>query len=137
MPGLYANSYIDQLFATRDLDTLYQVIEATSERQPLPEEFWLFCRLYEWDWARSEVWRYFEVLPKPTFDRMIQAMDQFNLGWIAEQYRLGQRTWNTREKAQSIDTWLERHAPEIHAAIFDLIAKQKDSLKVPTSAKCS
>jgi len=44
----FADSYVDQIFADRDLVILYLVIEAIGQDRPLPEEFCLFRRIYEW-----------------------------------------------------------------------------------------
>src|SRR5712672_3067952 len=124
----FANSYFDRLFAEKDLGGLYHLIEVVSKDRPLPEEFWLFCRVYEWAPARSGVWQYYQGLPEPKFERMSQALERFGLADLAEQYRLCKRTWNGLDRAASLDAWLETRAQQIHDAVFQLVVARKDCL---------
>jgi hypothetical protein len=125
----FANRHIDRLFAEKDLDKLYNLIEVVSKDRPLPEEFWLFCRVFEWAPARSGVWQYYDGLPEEKFERMSGALDRFGLAELAEKYRLGRSTWNGPDRAATLDAWLEAHAEEIHNAIFRLVAARKDCLR--------
>jgi hypothetical protein len=125
----FANSYVDHLFAERDLGGLYHLITVVARERPLPEEFWLFCRVYEWAPARSGVWQYYEGLPDEKFQQMVGALERFGLAEIAEKYRLGKTTWNSPDHAAALDAWLDSHAQEIHDAIFRLVASQKEYLK--------
>jgi len=124
----FANSYIDRLFAEKDLGKLYHLIDVVCRDRPLPEEFWLFCRVYEWAPARSGVWQYYEGLPEEKFERVSQALERFGLAELAEKYRLGKSTWNGPDRAASLDAWLEAHAQQIHDAVFQLVAARKDCL---------
>src|SRR6266436_3257576 len=85
----FANSYIDRLFAEKDLDGLHHLISAVGRDRPLPQQFWLFCRVLEWAPARSGVWQYYDGLSEEKFERMSQALERFGLGDLAEKYRLG------------------------------------------------
>lgn len=125
----FANSYIDRLFAERDLNGLHHLISVLSAQRSLPEEFWLFCRVYEWAPARSGVWQYYEGLPDDKFERVSQGLDRFGLREIAEQYRLGKLTWKDEDRIAAVDEWLDSHAEEIHRAVFELIAARKDCLR--------
>jgi hypothetical protein len=125
----FANSYVDRLFAERDFVSIHHLISVVGRDRSLPEEFWLFCRVFEWAPSRSGVWQYYEGLPDPEFERISQALDRFGLAEIAEKYRVGKRTWDGPDKAADLDEWLETNAREIHAAVFDLIAPRKDCLR--------
>jgi hypothetical protein len=47
MLARYSPQYIDSLFAQEDLSALHQVISVAEQTRSLPEEYWLFCRVYE------------------------------------------------------------------------------------------
>jgi hypothetical protein len=125
----FANSYIDRVFTDKDLGAIYNLIDVVGRDRSLPEEFWLFCRIYEWAPSRSGVWQYYESLPDAKFERISQAMDRFGLAEIAEKYRVGRDTWNAPGLAADLDKWLDTHALQIHTAIFDLISTRKDCLR--------
>ena len=97
-------SYVDRLFAERDLPGLYHLISVVGAERPLPEEFWLFSRLLEWVGStRSGLWQYYERLSSDTFTRMSRALEQFGLSEIAERYRFGQSSWDGPDQAASLD----------------------------------
>jgi hypothetical protein len=122
----YAPRYIDSLFATKQYGELHQVIDVIAQSRPLPEEFWLYCRMCEWAHS-SPVRKYYRRLDVE-FERNCLALDRFGLAEIAEWYRLG-RDWHGKGKAKSVDVWLADHDGEIEAAVFPLIAPLKDVLK--------
>jgi hypothetical protein len=128
----FADSYIDRLFAERDFDSIYQLVGVVGRERTLPEEFWLFCRIFEWAPSRSGVGQYYEGLPEDKFERISQALDRFKLAEIAQKYRYGKGTWNGPDQAADLDDWLDRHAQQIHAAVFSLIEAQKDCLRDKT-----
>lgn len=126
----FADAYIDRLFADKDMLGLYHLITVLEQEQKLEEEFWLFCRLLEWEGsARSGIWQYYEGLPVGPYGRMSRALDHFGLTDIAVQYRLGRDAWNGPERADSLDRWIDDHQQQIYDAAFDLIVKSKDRLK--------
>ena len=129
MVARFANSYIDRLFAERDLGAIHHLISVIDQQRTLPEEFWLFSCIYAWAPARSGVWQYYENLPDETFQRMSQALRRFGLVEIAEKYELGRSTWNGPDRAAALDSWLDTHAKQIYDAIFALILARKDCLK--------
>ena len=129
MGARFANSYVDRLFAEKDLAGLYHLISVVARERPLPEEFWLFCRVYEWAPARSGVWQHYEGLPEEKFQQMLGALERFGLAEIAEKYRLGKSTWNGPDRAAGVDAWLDSHAQQVHDALFRLVAARKDCLK--------
>ena len=129
MAAHYASSYVDRLFSERDLFAIYNLILVREMQRPLTEEFWLFCRIYEWAPARSGVWQYYECLPDEAFTRMNQALERFGLIEIAEKYQLGRNTWDGSNRAADLDKWLDSHAQQIHDAAFSLIEARKDFLK--------
>ncbi len=100
----FANSYVDRLFAERDLLGIYYLVGTVAEERPLPEEFWLFSRLLEWEGAvRSGIWQYYEGVVEDTFQRVCRGLDQFGLSELAEQYRFGQRVWRVSEQVAALD----------------------------------
>jgi hypothetical protein len=125
----FADSYVDRLFAERDLPRLYDLIGVMKQQRELPEEFWLFCRLYEWCPFRSGIWQYYEGLPEEEFDRICADLELFSLDEIAEVYRLGRRIWTDEDQSASLDKWLVEHQEQVHGSAFDLILKRKDCLK--------
>jgi hypothetical protein len=129
MEARFANLYVDRLFAEKDLDGLCHLISVVGKDRQLPEEFWLFCRVFEWAPARSGVWQYYESLPDEMFERMSRALERFGLTEIAEKYRLGKNTWNGPDQAASLDRWLDAHAEQIHEAVFRLILARKECLR--------
>ena len=125
----FANSYVDRLFADRDMMGLHHLISVMERDRELPEEFWLFCRLLEWAGStRSGVWQYYEGLSDETFDRMTGALDQFGLSEIAKQYRFGRAVWRGPNQAANLDEWIDRHEQQLQSAAFDLILRRKDCL---------
>jgi len=129
----FANSYVERLFAERDMPGLYHLISVVGAERQLPEEFWLFSRLLESVGStRSGVWQYYEGLPADTFTRMTRALEQFGLSEIAERYGFGQSSWNGPDQAASLDDWIDTHEQQIESAAFDLIAARKDDLNHET-----
>ena len=128
MPTPLAKSYVDELFAEKNLGDIYWAISVVEKDRQLPEEFWLFSRIYEWAPARSGVSQYYEGLSDEQFKRVSDDLDRFGLTEIAEQYRLGQRTWDRPTQAAEVDRWLDSHAPQIHDAVFGLIAAKREHL---------
>ena len=128
MSALIAKPYIDRLFAEKNLGEIYWAISIVGKDRELPEEFWLFSRIYEWAPARSGVWQYYEGLSDEQFKRVSDDLDRFGLTEIAEQYRLGKRTWDGPTRAAQLDRWLDSHADEIHDAVFRLIAAKREHL---------
>jgi hypothetical protein len=128
MQAPISKSYIDRLFTDKDLGGIYWAISVVAKDRKLPEEFWLFCRIYEWAPSRSGVWQYFEGLPDEEFRRVSEDLDRCGFTELAEQYRLGQRTWAGPTRASEVDSWLGSHVGEIHDAIFRLIVAKRDHL---------
>ena len=128
MPAPLAKTYVDQIFAERNLGDIYWAISVVEQDRELPEEFWLFSRIYEWAPPRSGVWQYYEGLSDEQFKRVSDDLDRFGLAEIAVQYRLGRRTWDGATQAAEVDRWLDAHADEIHDAVFKLIAPNRQHL---------
>jgi hypothetical protein len=129
----FANSYVERLFAERDMPGLFHIIGMVGADRQLPEEFWLFCRLLEWAGStRSGVWQYYEGLSGDTFARMSRAWEHFGLAEIAERYRSGKSSWDGPERAASLDEWIDAHEQQIESAAFELIAPRKDDLNHET-----
>jgi hypothetical protein len=66
----FAKAYIDRLFDQKDFSGIHHAISVIEGTQTLPNEFWLFCRIYEWAPARSGVWQYYDGLKKEEFERV-------------------------------------------------------------------
>jgi len=128
MPTRITKTYIDRLFAEKNLGDIYWAISVVEKDRELPEEFWLFCRMYEWAPARSGIWQYYEGLPDERFKRVSDDLDRLGLSQIAEQYRLGQRTWDGPTQAAEVDHWLGSHADVVHDAVFKLIVPKREHL---------
>src|SRR5687768_10153515 len=62
MSALISKPYIERLFAEKNLAEIYWAISVVGKDRELPEEFWLFSRIYEWGPARSGVWQYYDGL---------------------------------------------------------------------------
>ena len=129
MNARFADSYVDRLFSERDFGAIYHLISVREMQRPLPEEFWLFCRIYDWAPARSGVWQYYDGLADEAFMRMSRALERFGLTEIAAKYQLGKSTWNGPDRAVALDKWLDSHEQQIHEAAFSLIVDRKDFLK--------
>jgi hypothetical protein len=127
MPSTIAHAYVDRLFAEKNFGEIYWAISMVERERELPEEFWLFSRIYEWAPAR-EGWQYYETLPAEKFKRISEDLECFGLFEIAEKYRLGQHTWDGPSRAIEVFGWLNEHADRIHDAIFRLIAPKKGML---------
>jgi hypothetical protein len=125
----YSARYIDKIFAEKDLPIIYQTIEVISQTRQLPEEFWLFCRIYEWAPSRSGVWQYYESLQDPTFEGVSAALERYGLHAVAQRYRSGKDAWQDEDKMRALDSWLDANAAGIHASVFALIQSQTDLLK--------
>ena len=128
MASPIATSYVDRIFADKDLHEVYWVISVVEQDRELPEEFWLFSRVFEWAPSRSGIWQYYETLSDGQFNRVTDGLERFGLLEIAEKYRLGRSTWNGPTKAAELDQWLDAHAGDVHDAVFRLIADKKDRL---------
>ena len=129
MKARFTSAYIDRVFSEEDLGLIYHLICVRELERALPDEFWLFCRIFEWAPARSGVWQYYEGLTEEAFMRMNQALERFGLFEIAAQYRLGRKTWNGPDRAAAVDEWLDSQAQRIQDAAFALIVDLKDWLK--------
>ncbi len=125
----YAAEYIDKIFADEDLLPVYETIEVVSRARSLPEEFWLFCRIYEWAPSRSGVWQYYENLPDQKFERVSAALERCGLQEAAQRYRSGKDTWQDSEKMQTLDAWLDVNAAGLHASLLTLIRPQRHLLR--------
>lgn len=125
----FANSYVNKLFAERDMPGLHHLISVIGAERQLSEPFWLFCRLLEWSGStRSGVWQYYEALSEDTFVRVNQALVRFGLSEIAQRYQAGRDSWNGPDQAASLDEWMDAHEHQIHSAAFYLIAARKAEL---------
>ena len=122
-----AKTYVDKLFAERNFGDIYWAISVIEPHWDLPEEFWLFARIYEWAPNRGG-WQYYEGLSPEKFTRISEGMVRFGLSELAEKYRRGYETWDGPTRATEIFGWLDDHADEIHNEIFELIAPKKDCL---------
>jgi hypothetical protein len=131
----FANSYVEKLFAERELPGLHHLISVVGAKRQVSEPFWLFCRLLEWSGStRSGVWQYYEGLSDDTFVRMTQALGRFGLSEISQRYQYGRASWNGPDQAASLDEWMDAHEQQIHSAAFELIAARKDELCCETAA---
>ncbi len=125
MEAKFSSSYIERLFRERDFDSLHQVISVVEAERPLPEEFWLFCRLFEWAPSRSGVWQYYEGTPAETVNRVLASLNQFQLTAIAAKYAAGANSGSATQSLDTLDDWLEANAAVVHSAAFQFIEKHQ------------
>lgn len=129
MPVRFAKSYVDRLFAEKDIFELHWLISVIEQDRPLSEEFWLFCRVVEWmSSTRSGVWQYYECLPEETYQRISRALDRFGLDQIAEKFRFGHIAWKGPDQAATLDKWIDQNEQQIKCAAFNLILPRKNFL---------
>jgi hypothetical protein len=125
----FANSYVDNLFTERDMLELHRFISIVGDVHPLPEQFWLFCRVLEWTGAtRSGIYQYYESLSDEMFSRMSATLERFELLEIAQKYRSGKDLWDKPGHASSLDEWIDTNEQQIENAIFELILASKADL---------
>ena len=126
----FASSYVDQLFADRDLSGLHHLVSIKERDQKLPDECWLFCRILEWiGSSRSGVWQYYESVPNETFERVSRAFDKLGYSDIAERYRSGMISWDGPDRARSLDQWMFAHEDAVRDAAFDMIKLHQEILR--------
>ncbi|HWB59656.1 MAG TPA: hypothetical protein VG733_09190 [Chthoniobacteraceae bacterium] len=126
----FADSYIDRLFAEKDIPLLHQMVSAVSKERPLPDEFWLFRRLVEWSGSsKSGVWQFYEGIDEPEYEQIAHALPWFDLHEIAEQFRGGKNSSLAPDRGATLGQWIDAHEQEIHAAAFNLILPYKDLLR--------
>jgi hypothetical protein len=129
MPVRFASSYVNRLFAERDLLGLHHLVSVLERDKELPDGCWLFCRIIEWTGStRSGVWQYYESIPKDTFERVGEAFDKFGHAEIAEHYRSGMVVWDGPDRAASLDRWIWSHEREIEDAAFEMIKPHQEIL---------
>ncbi len=125
----YAKDYLDRLYDTKNVFALYSVISVVSRQRSLPEQFWLFLRL--WDWCcstRSGIWQYYEAVPAAEFEFMVGALERFGLRELAERYQAGMTAWRRPEGCGELDLWIDGHWDELEATAFRLILDSRGSL---------
>jgi hypothetical protein len=128
MPTPVSKPHLDRLFAEKNLAEIYWAISVVQQTRDLPEQFWLFSRIYEWSRSRSGVWQYYERLPDEHFKRIHEALTRFEFSDIAQQYHLGHTTWDGPTQAAELDQWLDQNTARIDDALFNLIVDQNDCL---------
>jgi len=125
----FARSYVDRLFAERDILGLHHLISVVGAERELPEEFWLFNRLLEWVGStRSGVWQYYETVSVDTFAKMNRGLQRFGLSEIAERYNYGKTARDGPDQASSLDRWIDPNRPQMESAAFGLIAARREDL---------
>ena len=124
----YTDSYIDDLFEQQNLPGIYELI-SSIDKEDLPEEFWLFCRTYEWVPSRSGVWQYFEGLTPDQFQLNQQLLRKHGLTELADRHLSGSRAWEDEDEMAILDQWLDDNYESIHSHIFELIQGRRDALK--------
>jgi hypothetical protein len=126
----FSESYVEKLFAEKDMLELHRIISIVSDDHPLPDQFWLFCRVIEWTgMTRSGIYQYYESLSDEMFSRMSQTLERFGLLELAQKYRSGKDLWNKPDHASSLDEWIDTHEQEIDNAIFKLVLSSKSDLR--------
>lgn len=128
MGARFAKEYVTEVFAARDFDRVYYLISLVDHEANLPEEFWLFSRVFEWAPPRSGVRQYYEALPQEKFLRIKSGLEQYGFHEIATKYSEGHRTWNSLTSAATLEHWLDENSDDIHAVLLQLIKPKIDYL---------
>jgi len=128
MRASFSPAFVERLFVERDFNGLHQLISVVEQERPLPEEFWLFCRVFEWAPSRSGVWQYYEATPEATFNRVLACLEEFHMSDIASKYAVGRNCRGPSESLAALDGWLDDNAASIHTEVFLLIDKQRELL---------
>jgi hypothetical protein len=130
MQARFSNSYVDRIFAERDLVSIHHLISVANSNKALPDECWVFCQIIEWVGSiRSGVWQYYENIPKETVERVGEALETYGHPEIAERYRSGMVTWNEPNHASDLDKWIFVHEQAIENAGFEMIKQHHEFLK--------
>lgn len=130
MPVRFASSYVDRLFAERNLVGLHHLVSVLERDRVLPDGCWLYCRIIEWVGSiRSGVWQYYERVPRETFERVSRAFDKFGYRDIAEHYCSGMAIWDGPDKAASLDKWIEINERKIQDAALEMIKPLQEILR--------
>ena len=128
MRAAFSPAYVDRLFEERDFDGLHQLISVVEQERSLPEEFWLFCRVFEWAPSRSGAWQYYEATPEATFNRVLTCLERFQMSEVAAQYAVGRNCRGPSESLAVLDRWLDDNAAKVHTTLFQLIDKHRGVL---------
>jgi hypothetical protein len=125
----YAKSYVDQLYEAKDIFALDGVIDVVGRDRDLPEQFWLFKRLFAWcGWSRSGIWQYYEAFSPADFQAVASALERFGLRELAQRYRSGMESWQKTKGCDELDRWIDTHQAELQGAAFRLIANDRHYL---------
>lgn len=125
----YAQSYIDGLYASRDLPAIYDVVCVVGRDRHLSDEFLVFRWLWEWRGSRrSGIWQYYEGIARQDFEKISRAFDQFGIANLAMRYRHGMTVWEDEAESEALTKWMYDHNQEIEDAAFKIIAGQQHQL---------
>jgi hypothetical protein len=126
----FAESYVENLFARKDLLGLHHLIGVVEKDRELPKQCWLFCRLLEWEGStRSGVWQYYEGISRGEYEKVVKALDEAGLKELADKYRHGMDVWNTDDRAEDLDKWIDTNQEFIAAELMRLICGCLGALK--------
>ncbi len=125
----YSKAYIDRVFESRDVFTLYDIVRTLDAERDLADPFKLLVRIWEWCCStRSGVWQYYENIPMAEFQKTADMMDRFNLGEIAVKYRAGMECWQEPEYCGDLDTWIDDNWDTIETSAIGLVALDRQSI---------
>ena|SRR5215207_4342207 len=119
----FTKGYVDEVFAARDYWRLHHLISLVNKEPDLPEELWLFNRIFEWSCSD---WQYYEHIRVEEFQRILTDLEQFGLGAIGKKFREGKLVWDDPELLPAFEAWLQAHAKEIAASVFALAERRRD-----------
>ncbi len=127
----FSESYVENLFAQKDLTGLHHLISVVERDRGLPKQCWLFCRLLEWEGStRSGVWQYYEGIPRCEYEKIVEALDEAGLRQLSAKYRYGMAAWNTNDRASDLDKWIDNNQEMIAAALMQLVVDCRETLKI-------
>jgi hypothetical protein len=126
----FAESYVENLLTQKDLSGLHHSISVVEKDRELPKQCWLFCRLLEWEGSiRSGVWQYYEGIPRGEYERIVKALDEFAMKELVDKYRNGMTAWNTDDRADGLDKWIDANQEFIVAELIRLVDSCREALK--------
>ena len=123
----YAASYVDAIFARRDLAALHTVISVKAGSRTLPRECVLFVRVYEWIGAD---WQYYESLKPEAYQEMCALLSEFSMTDVLAKFKEAMAAWQSGDYSIAhVDEWANQRRDEIENHILERAEHTADFLK--------
>ncbi len=123
----YAPSYIDALFARKDVSGLHTVVSVRARTHSLPEECVIFLRILEWLGPdRAGSWQHYQTMTDAQYSETCRLLCKFGMTDVLEVFRAG------REEADGparVDDWLYAHGGEVQRQLLRILESVAEVLK--------